>query len=132
MREWRFKGVVEGLHGGELAVKADLVSVGLMWSYQTVFAHKGVLPFSLGKTQALGAVFLLRMRQSVRSSMTLLGRAAARVLPSVFGISILPIKDTSHDWFLLRQWRVSWVGGWTRDRLSFLVMLVHVIELSPK
>ena len=23
------------------------------------------------------------------------------------------------------DWRVSWLGGWTRDRLSYLVMLVR-------
>src|SRR5262245_66141737 len=30
------------------------------------------------------------------------------------------------------EWRVSWLGGWTRDRLSFLVMLVRVSESDPK
>ena len=28
----------------------------------------------------------------------------------------------------LGEWRVCWLGGWTRDRLSYLVMLVRVIE----
>jgi len=30
------------------------------------------------------------------------------------------------------EWRVSWLGGWTRDRLSFLVMLAQVVKLDPK
>jgi len=24
------------------------------------------------------------------------------------------------------EWEVSWLGGWTRDRLSYLVMVVRV------
>ena len=24
------------------------------------------------------------------------------------------------------DWRVTWVGGWTRDRLSFFVMVVKI------
>ncbi len=24
------------------------------------------------------------------------------------------------------DWRVCWIGGWTRDRLSFLVMVVKI------
>ena len=24
------------------------------------------------------------------------------------------------------DWRVTWLGGWTRDRLSYLVMVVKV------
>jgi hypothetical protein len=26
------------------------------------------------------------------------------------------------------EWRVCWLGGWTKDRLSFLVMLARVIK----
>ena len=26
------------------------------------------------------------------------------------------------------DWRVCWLGGWSRDRLAFLVMLVRVVE----
>jgi hypothetical protein len=26
------------------------------------------------------------------------------------------------------DWEVRWLGGWTRDQLSFLVMLVRVID----
>ena len=26
------------------------------------------------------------------------------------------------------EWRVCWLGGWTRDRLSYLVMLVRVVR----
>ena len=28
------------------------------------------------------------------------------------------------------DWEVCWLGGWTRHRLSFLVMLVRVIQPS--
>ena len=26
------------------------------------------------------------------------------------------------------EWRVCWIGGWTRDRLSYLVMVARPIE----
>ena len=26
------------------------------------------------------------------------------------------------------EWRVCWLGGWTRDRLSYLVMLVRIAK----
>ena len=26
------------------------------------------------------------------------------------------------------DWRVCWLGGWTRDKLSYLVMVVRVIR----
>jgi hypothetical protein len=30
------------------------------------------------------------------------------------------------------EWRVSWVGGWTRHRMAFLVMLVRVTKRNPQ
>jgi hypothetical protein len=30
------------------------------------------------------------------------------------------------------EWRVCWIGGWTRHRLSLLVMVVRVIKPSAK
>ena len=31
------------------------------------------------------------------------------------------------------EWRVTWVGGWTRGRLAYLVMVVKIGRLnSPK
>ena len=30
------------------------------------------------------------------------------------------------------EWRVCWIGGWTRDRLSYLVMVVRLVKSSPK
>jgi hypothetical protein len=30
------------------------------------------------------------------------------------------------------DWRVCWLGGWTRDRLSYLVMVVRLVKSSPK
>jgi len=32
----------------------------------------------------------------------------------------------------LGEWRVCWIGGWTRHRLSYLVMVVRVIKPSAK
>jgi hypothetical protein len=26
------------------------------------------------------------------------------------------------------DWRVTWAGGWTRDRLSYLVMVARVVD----
>jgi hypothetical protein len=26
------------------------------------------------------------------------------------------------------EWRVCWLGGWTRQRLAYLVMVVRVVE----
>jgi len=30
------------------------------------------------------------------------------------------------------DWRVCWLGGWTRNRLSYLVMLVRVVAEVDK
>ena len=30
------------------------------------------------------------------------------------------------------EWEVSWLGGWTRHRLSYLVMVVRVVKASAK
>lgn len=29
------------------------------------------------------------------------------------------------------EWQVYWLGGWTKDRLSYLVMLVRVTNSDP-
>jgi hypothetical protein len=34
--------------------------------------------------------------------------------------------------FRRADWRVCWLGGWTRDRLSYLVMVVRLVKSSPK
>jgi len=39
-----------------------------------------------------------------------------------------PVTIGSH----FGEWRLSWLGGWTRDRLAFLVMLVRVVKPDPK
>lgn len=28
------------------------------------------------------------------------------------------------------EWRVTWLGGWTRHKLAYLVMVVRVVEPS--
>ncbi len=30
--------------------------------------------------------------------------------------------------FYFGEWRVTWAGGWTRDKLSYLVMVVRVAD----
>jgi hypothetical protein len=40
----------------------------------------------------------------------------------------MPVTIGSH----FGEWRVCWLGGWTRDRLSFLVMLVRVVKPDPQ
>ncbi len=30
------------------------------------------------------------------------------------------------------DWKVCWLGGWTRDRLSYLVMVVHVTRAGKR
>jgi hypothetical protein len=36
-----------------------------------------------------------------------------------------------HDRLAIRRLAVTWLGGWTRDRLSYLVMVVHVEPCYP-
>ena len=41
----------------------------------------------------------------------------------------LPVPVTIGSRF--GDWRVCWLGGWTRNRLSFLVMVIRTSEIDP-
>jgi hypothetical protein len=72
--------------------RLTVASVGRILSYYALFAHTGVLPFSLGKTQSAGLVFGETERQALRSGMALSGMATVRILWNVFGELMTPCK----------------------------------------